>query len=321
LGSVHIGPTIPPGAEVLVDGQSLGPAPVSGDGLSMGRHHLVVRAEGYYQHERAVAIRPGDIYQEVLDLVLKPMDAILPAEDMVRIEAGSFVMGCNPTVDDECIDSERPAREIQLDGYEIDRTEVTVLAYQACVADGLCDPPVRYAPGRYQACNWGHPERLDHPVNCITWADAEGYCTWRGTRLPTEAEWEHAARGRFGQRFPWGNEDATCELAVLSLRDCPREHTEPVGSLPDGQSPYGLLDVAGNVEEWTADWYGVDYYGVAPERTPTGPVEGHQGRRSSRGGGFDDTPDEARTSARDGESPDDPDEDVGFRCARSVGAQ
>jgi serine/threonine protein kinase/formylglycine-generating enzyme required for sulfatase activity len=154
--------------------------------------------------------------------------------DMVSVEAGSFSMG-------------KGAGTPTLTGaFSIDRTEVTVRAYSECVAAGGCTSTRR-------GCNLGQPGREEHPANCVNLVQAKGYCEWAGKRLPTGAEWEKAARGTSGQPYPWGEQPPSCDLQVMRGLGCGTRGTAPVGSLPAGASPYGALDMMGNVWEWTED--------------------------------------------------------------------
>jgi formylglycine-generating enzyme required for sulfatase activity len=198
---------------------------------------------------------------------------------MVLIPEGPFVMG-GP---DYSAPSERPKHVVALAAYCIDRTEVTVRAYRACEADGTCpSPPLPVGPD-------------DHPMTQVNWAAANTYCEWAGKRLPTEAQWEKAARGgcemvlplacgpEDERNFPWGNAADSCVFA--NIRRCVGG-TEPVGSYPAGDSPYGLHDMAGNVAEWVADWYDDHYYETCAAgcADPTGPATGTT--RIVRGGGW-----------------------------------
>lgn len=171
--------------------------------------------------------------------------------DMVTIAAGEFFAGCNESVDHECFDLEKPGGTRTLPAFSIDRTEVTVAAYRACVDAGAC----READGG-EGCNASLVEREAHPINCVDWEQARAYCTWRGARLPSEWEWERAARGTDGRKYPWGNEPVDCRRAVIdegSGSACGRgDTTFEVGSKPEGASPDGVLDLIGNVWEWTA---------------------------------------------------------------------
>jgi formylglycine-generating enzyme len=229
---------------------------------------------------------------------------------MILIPGGEFEMGS-----DAFDDYERPARQVQVDPFYIDATEVTVAAYELCVQTGSCTMPV--AGGD---CNWGVPGREDHPINCVSWFDAYYYCDWIGAvvdrRLPTEAEWEKAARSDDARLYPWGDEPPPSCMHIAMNEGagggCGAYSSLPVGSTPLGDSPYGVHDMAGGVWDWVADWYGV--YDVAEDDNPTGPPTGRF--RVIRGGGWNTTDiNWFRTSAR---NPSDAagNANIGFRCAQ-----
>ena len=234
---------------------------------------------------------------------------LLPG-DMVEVPAGEFTMGSIIGDPDEA-----PVHSVYLDAFWIDRTEVTVDAYAACVEAGACS-----RGNSSSSCNWNRTDRGDHPVNCVTWKQAHDYCAWVGARLPTEAEWEKAARGTDARTYPWGEATPTCDLAVMwdaavGGFGCDQNRTQPVGSRPSGASPYGAVDLIGNVWEWVNDWYGATYYAEAPAANPTGPENGTY--RVLRGGSwFDDDPSELRASFRYGTNPAYSLINDGFRCAR-----
>lgn len=229
----------------------------------------------------------------------------------VLIPAGPFLRG-----DEAGEPDERPSRRVHLSAFSIDRTEVSRAAYGACVAAGKCRPPAAQGQGGG-----------DLPVVGVTWHDAAAYCAFAGGRLPTEAEWEKAARGTDGRRYPWGD-DLACHRANFGCFGgdgrCAEYgapgHPVPVGSYPAGASPYGVLDMAGNVWEWVADRYALRYYGRAPSQDPKGPAAadppGAPERRVLRGGGCCSIFGLPRTTDRLGLPADYHDVDIGFRCAR-----
>jgi formylglycine-generating enzyme required for sulfatase activity len=217
---------------------------------------------------------------------------------MVEVPAGWFLMG-----QDDGPRSSRPQRPIFLDAYAIDRTEVTNAAFAAYVrATG--QPP----EGWSSAMAVVGP---DLPVVAVLWRDADAYCRWAGKRLPTEAEWEKAARGTDGRPYPWGN---TWELARANTAESEQGGPLPVGSFPAGASPYSALDMAGNVAEWVADTFEFDYYSRAPNRNPRGP--GYVMDHVLRGGSWAAPAVQAQTFFRDSSHSARPNPRVGFRCAR-----
>ncbi len=198
---------------------------------------------------------------------ISPVDGMM----MVFVPEGTFTMGSNVG------NNEKPAHIVYLDSFWIDQTEVTNAMYAKCVQAGNCQLPVSNSSIGVREY-YNNPQYADYPVVNIRWDDAKTYCNKAGRRLPTEAEWEKAARGTDGREYPWGNTSPNHRLANYGSYS-PAE----VGSYPDGASPYGVFDMAGNVEEWVADWYSSTYYTVSPTRNPTGPVssQGHVVRGSS----------------------------------------
>lgn len=224
-----------------------------------------------------------------------------PPSELLAIPAGEFAMGCNEATDAACDDDEKPQHTVSMSAFSIDRTEVSQAQYTACMLDGACEPPL---------CEW-NCERGDYPAGCVSSTHALAYCSWAGRRLPTEAEWEKAARGPDGAKFPWGDGDPSCELANKS--GC-GEGAMPVGSLASGASPYGVLDMAGNVVEMVADWYDEAYYAASPAGDPPGPASGS--RYVGRGGGYKSDTKWLRASKRDWYDVDDSAVSLGFRCAK-----
>lgn len=248
-----------------------------------------------------------------------------PLDDMtlVFVPAGDFIMGAAadfaPAEPDE-----RPQHEVILADYWLDSTEVTFAMYRLCSQDGACGPPI--GPTPLETAD-------DHPAAGVSWHQAADYCRWAGRRLPSEAEWEKASRGQDGRRYAWGWIGAPESRRELRLNfcdsNCPFDYRDesfddgfarsaPVGSYPAGASPYGALDLAGNVWEWTSDWYQGDYYSRAPVQDPTGPRQGVA--RSIRGGSWAETTWEglvltSRASNRFWHQPERSRPDLGFRCA------
>ncbi|NUP12683.1 MAG: SUMF1/EgtB/PvdO family nonheme iron enzyme [Polyangiaceae bacterium] len=226
---------------------------------------------------------------------------------MVEVSAGPFLRGSVPGVG---LEDEHPQRTIELSAFYIDRTEVTQADYARCVDAGKCKAPVCK---KDRANDWDPAARATHPVVCIEWEEARGYCAFAGKRLPTEAEWEKAARGTDGRFYPWGNDAPTCERA--NYYECGKKGTVPVGSYPSGASPFGAHDMAGNVWEWTADFHMAEYYVASPAKDPEGPSAGES--KIVRGGAFKYGASELLSAGRTFDDPTVHFEHVGVRCAKS----
>lgn len=256
---------------------------------------------------------PG--YRHVEEKLAQALDA-----SMVLVPAGGFLMGSDTGDPDE-----RPQRRIYLDAFEIDRYEVTNLQYRRFLVATGHEPPQPW-PGRYVAFlpardpDWRGTDypagEATYPVVAVNWEDAAAYCAWAGKRLPTEAEWEKAARGIDGRSYPWGDR---WDVDRANVGETDIGYTQPVGSHPGGASPYGALDMAGNAWEWVADLYDRAYYTFAPDRNPLGPASG-TGERILRGGTWDSPSHHARASYRNATHCFGPNYRAGFRCARNVGS-
>ncbi len=229
-----------------------------------------------------------------LDVWVNPVDEA----EYVNVPAGEFVIGSDVDYTDE-----EPMHIVELTEFWIMRTEVTNAQYLACVEAGGCSE----LPANDRLNN---SDYVDHPVTNLDWAQAAEYASWAGGRLPTEAEWEAAARGPDGSIYPWGDDDPDEQLANV---DVPTGDTMPVGSYPDGASFYGALDMAGNVEEWVADWYGKEYYAESPAANPQGPESSTPELKVLRGGSFQQGNYDVRSSVRGRANPGTKYDNVGFR--------
>lgn len=221
--------------------------------------------------------------------------------DWLDIPAGEFLMGTDPEKDGSASPYEFPEHTVYLDAYRIMRSEVTNQQYNQCVRSGAC--PV---PGNDE---YSSSERAQYPVTDVSWSNATGFCQWAGGRLPTEAEWEKAARGEDGRIYPWG--DTLPDRTLANFDFCVGD-TVPVGSYPLGASPYGLYDMAGNVYEWVNDWFDSSYFNISPLSNPPGPDTGIY--RGVRGGSWSGLS-YLRTARRGGSYPATRNHDIGFRCA------
>ncbi len=230
----------------------------------------------------------------------------VPKENpMIPVPAGEFVMGSEEGGFDE-----KPPRPVYVDAFEINQYEVTQSEYAEFVrATGHRSPLSRYLK------NIESFNDQNQPVVYVTWEDAGAFCRWRGGRLPTEAEWEKAAKGADASAWPWGSEPKPTFANFLGADD-QSHYTSVVGSFEQDKSPYKVYDMAGNVREWVQDWYDEHYYRQAPNRNPKGPDQGDM--KALRGGSWNDSAVSGRTSSRMKMFPDYRDTTVGFRCARSA---
>jgi formylglycine-generating enzyme required for sulfatase activity len=230
-----------------------------------------------------------------------PKPLVVPEGTMVKVPGGSFQMGSTDGDPDE-----KPIVDVKVEPFEIDATEVTIAAYTKCVNAGKCTAP---DTGMY--CNWQKPGRDDHPVNCVDWKQATDYCSFAGKRLPTEQEWEFAARGTDGRKYPWGPATPATQLCWNGEGNDTgskggRQGTCPVASYPSGASPFGAYDMAGNVWEWTSEPY-----------CPYGQRGCGEEKRVIRGGAWNNlVPQYVRAQDRATEMPKSRPENVGFRCAK-----
>ncbi len=278
--------TTPAKATVFVDGNEAGKSLYSGP-AEPGTHKIRVSLNGYQDGEKEVEVKPGQSAAATFTLEEAPKGYAGGGSSggMVTIPAGNFLYG-----DDK--------KSVYLAAFKIDRTEVTVADYARCVQAGKCTKP----DSSSDPDNWGKPGRENHPVNDVNWNDAKAYCEWAGKRLPSEQEWEKAARGTDGRTYPWGEQEPTCDRTILDEGGlgCGKNGTWPVCSKPNGNSPYGLCDMTGNVWEWTADWYTVNE------------------TRVLRGGSWSDDGNMTffRAGDRSGCAPADLGNNLGFRCAQ-----
>jgi len=254
--------------------------------------------------------------------------------DMVWVEGGEFLMGSTVEHAAAMLDeypmnfqifarfllgAEQPQRKVYLRGYWMYRYPVTVAQYRK-----FCEATNREMPDIYG----GWASKDDHPMVGVNWEDAADYAEWAGVSLPTEAQWEKAARGTDGRTYPWGN---TWDVSMCaSSVEAKLESTKPVGSYPSGISPYGCMDMSGNVYEWCADWFDPMYYRKAPKKEPPGPSENvrfeigdpnniNNGARVKRGGSWrqEDLIGPFRCAYRGYNVPQSCSNDCGFRCAKT----
>lgn len=235
---------------------------------------------------------------EVLEIVGKD------GAPMALVPAGEFIMGQHKWDADE-----QPAHRVYLEAFYLDKYEVTTARYGRFLQETGRQPPAQWKDVNPATDG-------ERPVVSVTWHDADAYCRHYGKRLPTEAEWEKAARGTDGRQFPWGNEEPTPRHANFGATWIGYETLIPVGSLQAGKSPYGVFDLAGNAWEWVADWYDMKYYKSSPELNPAGPSRG--GSKVLRGGSWYDMLYDLRSTNRNYLGPKSTQFTVGFRCLQEA---
>jgi formylglycine-generating enzyme required for sulfatase activity len=238
---------------------------------------------------------------------------------LVYVPKDLYLIGSLDT-DTQAWINEKPQHPVNLSGFWMDKTEVTNAMYAKCVLAGVC-PEKKKVMSYTRESYYGNVEFDEYPVIFVSWNDAQTYCAWAGRKLPTEAQWEAAARGPDGKKYPWGNANPNCNLLNFATRIdmkggksslCTGD-TTAVGKYPKGASPFGLLDMAGNVWEWVADWNSPNYV-VEPRQDPTGPADGES--RVIRGGYFFADSKYVRAAMRSWHEPGFTSNDLGFRCAR-----
>ncbi len=291
--------TAPAGAVITVDGTRIGPSPLTVD-LPPGPYVIEINHEGFQTKKHKIEIKEGEL-QIPLNFILVPH----PAErspDMVFIPAGWVFIGR-----DDASSEEGPAHKIHLDAYYIDRYEVSNGDYKRFLD----------VTGRRPPEFWDDPDRngAGLPVVGVSWSDAEAYCRWSKKRLPTEFEWEKAARGKEGRLwiYPWGNSFDPARANIAGDTDGYVD-VAPVDALPEGKSAYGAYNLVGNVAEWTGNWFAPDYYKHMPMKNPPGPETGK--RRVIRGGSFKTSVKYATSTYRSAFAPESRKTNIGFRCAK-----
>ena len=321
--------TVPNADVLLVHSQPAADAPLLARFGAGHPFHVTGRSADWrwlevelWDGQRGWALRPLDIFVWQISAAqvtpqpntLSPAQTEPVAAQMLPMAGGPFTMGSPPGLGDA---DETPAHAVTLSAFAIDQTEVTVGQYWQCVLAGACAAPTSNA-------SQSQPHYLNdvafdnYPIIQVPWSEAKAYCTWRGARLPTEAEWEMAAGWDATRNakvlWPWGN-DATAAQANVNGRE---PDATTVGAFTDDRSPTGALDMGGNVREWVLDWYKVDYYSVADDTNPTGPSNrrGEGAGRVVRGASFANNVDQARTANRGHEEPAYGYATVGFRCAQ-----
>jgi formylglycine-generating enzyme required for sulfatase activity len=287
--------------EVLLNGQPISSQPVPNRANYNAIFSWQPSGVGDYKLKVVATSQSGAATQSA-ETTLAVRDA---AGSMIDVPATTFVMGAEGTLPEE-----RPLREVKLNAYQIDRFEVTVGQFRQFVFAKQHQSSAEQAnkPGNEIWRVDDLPSRYDYPVRFVSWWDATKYCEWLGKRLPTEAEWEYAARGNDGRRYPWGNEFDPTQVSS-------NQQVALAGAFVTNVSPIAAYDMAGNVWEWVGDWFDPQFYGYPNvSDNPRGPDNGDQ--KVIRGGAFTSPAQDMRTTRRIKNDPTSSHGDVGFRCAK-----
>jgi iron(II)-dependent oxidoreductase len=272
------------------------------------------------------AAASGPIPSSDLARHLEAIATLASPSPSVTVPEGPFLMGSVRIDDDpyglktQFDDTELPQQRVWLDGYEIDRDELSLGEYLAFLRQRKHHPaePLQKLIWHVITVHSVSDRTLSRwPALYVTWAEADGLCRSRGKRLPTEAQWEKAARGPDGWNFPWGDAPPDAKLAMFGqhhVHEIPILAAVETGT--EGQSPYGVHHMAGNIAEWVQDWFGFDYYAYLPDRNPPGPTTGRY--KGVRGGSWKSKPNMLRTATRGGSAPDQRSATIGFRCAKPL---
>jgi formylglycine-generating enzyme required for sulfatase activity len=317
-----LGPVLAPNGVSRAHGMEVGTGPGracqdnDGDGYGVGCE------AGNDCNDSDAQIHPGQAEKANLRdddcnaLVDEGLGRALPLDARpVRVAASALLMGSPP---DQGAADEHPMHRVDVSAFWIDRYEVTNARYAACMKAGACSRPALASSAKRESYLYA-PEFGNYPVVFVSWEQADAFCRWDRGRLPTEAEWELAARGAAPSMrvFPWGDEPADCTKANMGGPAGCLGDTDLVGRRTAGISPWGAMDMAGNVWEWTADWYDAGYYAASPDRDPRGPSRGTL--KVMRGGCWASGSDSLRVSCRKAELPGTWAPNVGLRCVRPEG--